>query len=407
MTTSRLMAAAATLLLAPASLVAQQPAAFAPAAAPPSAATPFTLYVTSESGDIVTRIEVGPQGWRKVKEITVGVMPTDIDGPHNVTVSPDGRFWYVSIAHGTPYGSVWKYATGTDSMIGRVGVGMFPTTIGLSPDGDWAYVPNSDFHGDRGHMNTVSVVYTPDLTQLTEIPTCDMPHGSRYNHAGTMVYIACMMSDELVTMDPGTFAIARRVSLGSGHPMSMAEHNAMEARQDSAAARPATAAATDHAAHTPGAASSTMAGQNPDCLTTYVSVSPDDSLIYMACNHSNELQVRNARTLELVRRLPTGAGAYNVEPSPDGRWVVVTNKKNQSVSIFDTRTWAEAGRVATTKRIPHGVAFSPDGRYAFVTQESVGSDPGAIDAIDLTTMSRVAAMALPLQPTAVTVWRGH
>jgi YVTN family beta-propeller protein len=413
MTTARLMAAAAMLLVASASLVAQQPAAFPPVTAPPSATTPFTLYVTSESGDIVTRIEVGPQGWRKVKEITVGVMPTDIDGPHNVTVSPDGRFWYVSIAHGTPFGSVWKYATGTDSMIGRVGVGMFPTTIGLSPDGDWAYVPNSDFHGDRGHLNTVSVVYTPDLTQLTEIPTCDMPHGSRYNHAGSMVYIACMMSDELVTMDPGTFAIGRRVSLGSGHPMSMAEHNAMEARQDSASASTARreagggSAVNDHATHTPGAASSTMAGQNPDCLTTYVSVSPDDSLIYMACNHSNELQVRNARTLELVRRLPTGAGAYNVEPSPDGRWVVVTNKKNQSVSIFDTRTWAEAARVATTKRIPHGVAFSPDGRYAFVTQESVGSDPGAIDAIDLTTMSRVATLPVPLQPTAVAVWRGH
>ena len=80
MTTSRLMAVGAMLLVLPASLAAQQPAAFAPASAPPSAATPFTLYVTSESGDIVTRIEVGPQGWRKVKEITVGVMPTDIDG---------------------------------------------------------------------------------------------------------------------------------------------------------------------------------------------------------------------------------------------------------------------------------------------------------------------------------------
>ncbi len=423
----------AALVFVPAVLGAQQaqsiPQPSTPSA-PPSATTPFTLYVTSESGDIVTRIEVGPDGWKKVKEIIVGVMPTDIDGPHNITVSPDGRFWYVSIAHGTPFGSVWKYATGTDSMIGRVGVGMFPTTIGLSPDGDWAWVPNSDFHGDRGHLNTVSVVYTPDLTQLTEIATCDMPHGSRYNHAGTMVYIACMMSDELVTMDPGTFAITHRVSLGSGHPMSMAQHNAMEARQDSAVARaPATTTAApagghdmagmNHAAAPPapaaapaarpanGAASSTMPGQNPDCLTTYVSVSPDDSLIYMACNHSNELQVRNARTLELVRRLPTGTGAYNVEPSPDGRWVVVTNKKNQSVSIFDTRTWAEAARIATTKRIPHGVAFSPDGRYAFVTQESVGADPGAIDAIDLTTMTKVATMAVPLQPTAVTVWRGH
>jgi len=414
MTSRSLLLAAA--LLVPQALGAQgapqaaQPA-FQPAVSPPSSPTPFTIYVSSESGDIITRIEVGPDGWRKVKEIGVGVMPTDPDGPHNITVSPDGRFWYISIAHGTPYGSVWKYATGTDTLIGRVGVGAFPTTIGLSPDGDWALVPNSDFHGDRGHQNTISVLYLPDLTQLTEIPTCDMPHGSRYNHAGTMTYIACMMSDELVTIDPGSFQIQRRVALGSGRPMTAAEHAAMEARQDSAAA------ANPHAGHgttpapaarpAPGAASSTMAGQNPDCLTTYVSVSPDDRLLYLACNHSNEVQVRDAGTLELVRRLPTGNGAYNVEPSPDGRWVVVTNKKNQNVSIFETRGWTEAARVATSKRIPHGIAFSPDGRYVFVTQESVGSDPGAIDAIDLTTMQKVATMAIPLQPTAVAIWRGR
>lgn len=377
----------------------------ATSAATPTSATPYSIYISSESGDIITRIEVGPDGWRKVKEVPVGIMPTDIDGPHNVAVSPDGRFWYISIAHGMPYGSVWKYATGTDSMIGHVQVGMFPTTVGLSPDGDWAFVPNSDFHGDRGGVNTVSVIYTRDMTQVTEIPTCDMPHGSRYNHAGSLVYIACMMSDELVTIDPASFAIQRRIALGSGHPMTMAEHNAMEATQDSAAAGGRSAAGAARPA--PGAASSTMPGQNPDCLTTYVSVSPDDRLIYLACNHSNELQVRDAQTLELVRRLPTGNGAYNVEASPDGRWVIVTNKKAQSASIFDTRTWTEAARVATTKRIPHAVAYSPDGRYAFVTQESLGTDPGAVDAIDLTTLQKVATMAIPLQPTAVTIWKGR
>ena len=88
-----------------------------------------------------------------------------------------------------------------------------------------------------------------------------------------------------------------------------------------------------------------------------MSVSPDDRLVYLACNHSNEVQVRDATTLELVRRLPTGNGAYNVEPSPDGRWVLVTNKKAQSVSVFDTRNWAEAARIPTTKRIPTASPF--------------------------------------------------
>src|SRR5439155_3196760 len=164
----------------------------------PTTAQPYTIYVASESGDIVTRIEVGPSGWRRVKEIPVGVLVTDIDGPHNVAISPDARFWYVSIAHGTPWGSVWKFAAGTDTLVARARGGMFPTTVGLSPDGAWAFVPNSDFHGDRGHRNTVSVLYTADMSEVMQIPACDMPHGSRVNHAGTAVFIACMMSDELL-----------------------------------------------------------------------------------------------------------------------------------------------------------------------------------------------------------------
>ena len=369
--------------------VAATAAAQQPAATAPTSATPYSLYVSSEAADVVSRIEVGPAGWRKIKEVSVKLIASERSGPHNVAVSPDGRHWYVSIAHGTPFGAVWKYTTGSDSLVGRATVGMFPTTIALSPDGEWAYVPNSDFHGDRGQQNTVSALHAPTMAALTQIAACDMPHGTRWNAAGTKVYVACMMSDELLTLDPAAFAVSARVVLGSGKPMSMAEHER-------------------HATPAPktGAASSTMRGQNPDCLTTYVSISPNDAEVYLACNHSNELQVRDARTLALVRRLPTGAGAYNVEPSPDGRLVVVTNKKDQSVSIFDARSWKEVARVKTSKRIPHGVAFSPDSRYAFVTCESVGSDPGAIDAIDLTTFAVVASLPLPLQPTGVAVWRG-
>ena len=87
--------------------------------------------------------------------------------------------------------------------------------------------------------------------------------------------------------------------------------------------------------------------------------------------------------------------------------MIVTNKKDKSVSVFDTRTWKEAARIATSKRIPHGIAYSPDGRYVFITCESVGADPGAIDAIDLTNFQLVASLPLAPQPTGVALWKGH
>jgi len=368
----------------------------------PTAETPYTLYVSSESGNIVSHVEVSSAGWRLVRQVGVGTS-MDVGGPHNVAISPNGKYWYVSLAHGTPFGSVAKYTTGRDSLVGKAQVGMFPTTVGLSPDGDWAFIPNSDFHGDRGHMNTVSVLYTPDMSAVAEVPVCDMPHGSRVSRRGATVYLACMMSDELVTMDASTFGVTGRVQVGSGHPMTMA---AMDMADSAGGASSMGGMQMGGAPKAPGAASSTMAGQNPDCLTTYVSVAPSDTLVYMACNHSDEMQVRNARTLEIVKRVVTGKGAYNVEPSPDGRFVVVSNKKAQSVSIIDARTLTEVARVPTSKKVPHGIAFSPDHKYVFVTCESIGTDPGAVDAIDLMTFQRVGSLPIPLQPTGVAVWRG-
>src|SRR5204862_12156 len=87
------------------------------------------------------------------------VFPTSA-GPHNVTGSPDGRYWYVTIAHGTPYGTLWKMAVDGDTLVGKAPVEMFPTTISLTPDGELAFVANSEFHGDHPRMNVVSIVYT-------------------------------------------------------------------------------------------------------------------------------------------------------------------------------------------------------------------------------------------------------
>lgn len=334
--------------------------------APPS--PNYRIYVSSESGDIVTQLTWDGRALRTLRVVPVGIMPADIDGPHNVAVSPDGKYWYVTIAHGTPYGTLWKMAVDGDSLLGRAQVELFPTTIALTPDGELAFVANSDFHGDHPRTNVVTVVYTPAMAPLANLPACDMPHGVKVNHAGTRVYISCMNSDEVLEIDRQSLRITRRHRVGEG---------------------------TAHG--------TTATHSGRDCSPTFVSVSPDDRRLYVACNHGNTLQVLDAASLELVGEIPTGAGAYNVEPSPDGQWVLVTNKKAQSVSVIDAATLAEAARVPTSKRLPHGVAYSPDGRYAFISVEGVGADPGAVDVIDLATRTRVATTPVPLQPTGITV----
>src|SRR5437879_3721071 len=180
------------------------------------AAPGYRILVSSESGDIVSQLTWDGVALKTVKVVPVGIMPADIDGPHNVTVSPDGKYWYVTIAHGTPYGTLWKMAVDGDTLVGKAPVEMFPTTISLTPDGELAFVANSDFHGDHPRMNVVSIVYTPRMITLTNLPACDMPHGVKVNHAGTKVYVTCMNSDEVLEIDRPSLAITRRHRTGEG-----------------------------------------------------------------------------------------------------------------------------------------------------------------------------------------------
>ncbi|MFY9557109.1 MAG: hypothetical protein WAV47_20560, partial [Blastocatellia bacterium] len=85
----------------------------------------YLVYVVCESADKIALIRFNQQFAKIEKLIETGSMPSDIDGPHGIVVSPDKEFYYVSLGHGRPYGSVWKYSTKDNSVLGKVTLGFF------------------------------------------------------------------------------------------------------------------------------------------------------------------------------------------------------------------------------------------------------------------------------------------
>src|SRR5258706_3213277 len=73
----------------------------------------YRILVASESGDIVTQLTWDGTALAVAKVVPVGIMPADIDGPHNVAVAPHGSAWDVTICHGTPYRIVLQMRAGT------------------------------------------------------------------------------------------------------------------------------------------------------------------------------------------------------------------------------------------------------------------------------------------------------
>jgi DNA-binding beta-propeller fold protein YncE len=327
----------------------------------------YLVYVLSEAADKIALVRFGPEGARIDHEIDTGDMPIDIDGPHGIAISPDRQFYYVSIAHGRPFGTVWKYSTKDDSVLGKATLGYFPATMDITPDGNFLFVVNFNLHGDMV-PSSVSVVSTQTMTEVARIPTCTMPHGSRLNRQGTKQYSACMMDDVLVEIDTRALKVSRKFSLTQNH------------------------------AHLPGMKDTGGHGMEPpkpgdnSCSPTWAEPSSDGASIFVACNKSSEIVEISAASWKIVRRIPARPGVYNLDITDDGRRLIATNKRDQSVSIYDLKSGRELARVPTKRKVLHGVVISPDDLYAFVTVEGVGSEPGTVEVIDLTTLKTVATL---------------
>jgi DNA-binding beta-propeller fold protein YncE len=342
----------------------------------------YLVYAVCESADRIARLRFGPAGGKLERALRTGNMPADINGPHGLAFSPDKQSYYVSIGHGRPFGSVWKYAAKDDSVLGQVTLGFFPATEDVTPDGNFLYVVNFNLHGDMV-PSSVSVVATDDMTEIARIPTCIMPHGSRINPQGTSQYSACMMDDMVVEIDTRALKVSRYFRLSKGKEMGML-------------GSPQAQAASGHMAMKP---------DDVTCSPTWAQPSADGAFVYAACNKSSEIVEIDAKTWTMTRRIPAGPGVYNLAVTKDGRLLIATNKRGQSASVFDLKTGKELARIPTKRKVVHGAVVSPDNKYAFISVEGIGSEPGTVEMIDLEALKTVATVDTPPQAAGIDFYK--
>ncbi|HKR15026.1 MAG TPA: YncE family protein, partial [Pyrinomonadaceae bacterium] len=329
----------------------------------------YLVYVLSESADKIALVRFGPDGARVERQTDTGDMPIDIDGPHGIVVSPDRQFYYVTISHGRPFGSVWKYATKDDSLVAKTTLGFFPATLDITPDGAFLFVVNFNLHGDMV-PSSVSVVLTQTMTEVARLKTCTMPHGSRLNSSGTKQYSACMMDDMLVEIDTRALKVTRQFPVSK-------------------------TGTTSGMKHTSGHGMAPPKTGDDSCSPTWAEPSRDGSSVYVACNSSSEIVEVNTKDWQVARRIAARAGVYNLDLTHDGLRLVATNKRDQSVSIYELKSGRELARLPAKRKVLHGVVVSPDDRYAFVSVEGIGSEPGTVEVIDLTALKTVATVDVP------------
>lgn len=352
----------------------------------------YYVYVGAESADLIHRVRLDTGGVTVDQTTPVGELAVENEGPHGLNVSPDGRHLFMTTAHGVPDGKLWKFDAGPDTLVAAPTLlGNFPATLDLTPDGLYAFVANFNLHGE--HVpSTVSVVYTPDLVEVEQIPTCTMPHGLRLAPDGRHAYSMCMMDDQLVEIDTRTFEVSARFSVATGAEGPLTDYAPPEVvtgRHGMAGPMP-----SDH-----------PMAKSPSCSPTWVQPAPDDRTLFVACNKSDEILVIDRQEWTLRRKFPAGRAPYNLGVTADGSILVASLKGAGQVQFFDAATGESRAVVASSATVTHGVALSPDSRYAFVSVEGKGAEPGKVDVYDLRTFELVGSAEVGQQAGGIVFWR--
>ena len=344
----------------------------------------YRAYVASESEDEVAVLEFTPgSGLSVEKVIRVGRWPAEIEGPHGLFFDPSGEYWYLTLGHGFPNGYLLKYEAGPDTVVAAAELGFFPATVSLTPDGVLAFAVNSNFYGDPV-PSTVSVVDTNEMFEIERVTTCTMPHGSRLSPDGTLHYSACMMDDQLVEMSTFSLEVTRRLHLGDGRAGRRSGH-----------ARPRDGRGRHERRLGHGRLFADL----------------DQPLRRRA------IRVRGVQPGQrdrpgghrLVERGPAHSGAGgSVQPGPDPRRI--PSARVSQGERPPGRVGPEDGRATGPNRErSEGNARCRsdfDDRYAFVTVEGIGGQPGIVEVIDLSTYERAAVAEVGKQAGGITLVPG-
>lgn len=284
-------------------------------------------FVTNQAEDLVSVIDILTQ--RVARYINVGRLPdrtSPPEAPHNIALSPDRRFFYVNLIAA---GAVEKYDATTLTKISSVDVGLSPAQIAVTSDGSTLYVSNFDLTLQQRFISRVNT----SSGQRTDIETGGLaPHGVTLSLDERFVYTSNSASDDISEIELATGEVTRIIPIVPG-----------------AALQPGTPAR-----HEP-----------------YQSVlTRDGRLLYVTCRASSQVRVVDLTVGRVIDSIDVAQRPLILELTPSGHEIWVPNQRAESVSIIDVATRRVVATIPQLKTQPHAVAFSRDGRTAFITCEN-------------------------------------
>ncbi|MFM2352664.1 MAG: hypothetical protein RLZZ608_70 [Actinomycetota bacterium] len=294
--------------------------------------------------------------------------------------------------------SLWALPALATSVITTIPVGDFPGSVAITPDGANAYVVN-------GSSNTVSVISTATNTVTATIPVGDSPSGIAITPDGTTAYIPNAFSNTVSVVTTATNTVTATIPVGEAPTDIAITPDGTTAYVTNAFSGTISIIAT--ASNTVIVAISV--GEGPGG----VAITPDGATAYVlkyfrrtesgTYENDSMVTVVSVATMSVTDTFSVGDSPNGVAITPDGTTAYVTNSQSNTISAINTATNTVIATIPAGKNpdgdSPGGVDMTPDGTTVYITNDL--SD--TVSAIDIATNTVTTVIPVGDSPLDVAI----
>ena len=270
----------------------------------------------------------------------------------------------------------------------------------------WIYTPDANYVGSdhfrfsvsdgaiESPLATISIQINPVTTPPTPIEVDDDQHDGVEQVVQSRAYVANLRSDFVSVIDTTTNAVVQQIPIGYGQvgidvsPDGMRAYATLMDPSDVAADHPwgrvSDVAVIDTVA---GSVLTTIHTAAP--YIADVTVSPLGDIVLLTDHFNNVVQVLSTANNSIVASIPVGSAPDQVAFSPDGRLAYVSNILSWTVSVIDTATLTVVATIGGVGAGANTVCVSPDGSRVYV-----GSHWNGVSVIDTSTNTVIANLPL-------------
>ncbi len=281
------------------------------------------VYVTNDADNAVSVINTS--------SYSIITKISGLISPDQVAITPNGQEVYVTNRNSNITSVI---NTSSYKIIKNVRVQFYPAGVAITPNGQFAYVTNVG-------NNTVSVINTSSYAVIKNITVQSAPDRVAITPNGKEAYVTNENSNTVSVINTSSYAVIKNITVQS-YPKGVA-------------------------------------------------ITPNGQFVYVANADSNTVSVINTSSYAVIKTITGLDDPNGVAITPNGQFAYVVNYyfstsyNSGTVSVINTSSYAVIKNISIdpTGANPEGVAITPNGQFAYVSDYNAPFDETAVSVINI------------------------